>query len=322
MTAQEIAYSCLAYLGEFSQTLVEYTSAAGAEVKRSIVRCINRSVQDVFELNPALFKREVGLTVAAPLTGTVGVTADSVNVTAPTFSGNPTLAGQSIQIAGQTEWNQIFTENAGVYRLVAPYTGTTATRTATLYGDAILLPTTYSKPLGPLWLGDIRELFPLAGKGDFISYDPRQDLSSDWGRYPFGQSRLQQGKLIAQPEGYFVDSWVGVQGTAHRLRIHLTPVPERQYQLRFDAGVRPDIITVANLGSEGTDPAVGFNMPAGYDEKFLLPVVLYHWQKTPFFKNAEARKEIKEDYTATVGQIETWRAQSDAGARIVTTGWR
>jgi hypothetical protein len=320
LTAQAAAFACLEYIGEFSLTFVEYTGDAATGVRRALVRAMNEALEELFELNPQLFKREVGATVLAPVTGTVGVTQGDTAVTSPTFTGSPALHGNTILIAGQTEHNAISTEGSD-YKLLFPYTGPTGTQPATLYGDVLLLDAAYSKPLSPVWLSNIRILDPLAGKADFLGYDPRQDLNSDWGRQPYGSSRFPRAPLVAQPEAYFAETHTALAGNLSQIRLALTPIPERQYSLRFDAGVRPLAVTDAHIGTSG-DPNRYFPLPAGLDHKFLLPLILYYWSKTAFFKNEEAKQQIVRDRNDRLPEIEQWKVQPATGGYIDVGGWK
>jgi hypothetical protein len=319
MTAQQLAYEGLSYIGEYSITLTEYTGTASTGVFRALMNAANSAQQELFETNPALFKREVGATVLAPQTGTVAVTNGSTAVSATSFTSP--LHGNTLLIAGQSEYNAIRTEGAST-KLLFPYTGPTGTQTATLYGDAVLLDSAFSRPLGPVWLSDIRILTPLAGKAALLGYDPGQNLEhTDWGRVPAGYRRSVQPRTIAQPEAYFADVHL-LESGASSIRLFLTPLPDIAYSLRFDAGVRPLAVTVANFGSEGTDPARNFALPAGLDERFLLPLFLYHWSRSTFFKNADARARFREDRPALLAEIEAWKPQPQTGGVIVTGGWR
>ena len=316
MTAQQLAYSCLEYLGEFSlTTFTEYLGTAEAAVRRALLLAINEGAQELYGLKPELFKREVGVTVNAPETGTVTVSGATVSAT--TLTGATT--GNTLLIAGQAEYNAIRTEGAG-RKLCFPYTGPAGTHAATLYGDALLLPAAYSRPLGPVWLSDIRELTPLAGKGDFLGYDPRQHFGSDWGRVPFGRSISPQPHTVGQPEAFFVDTHL-LEAGASEIRIFLTPLPDRVYSLRFDAGVHPPAILAADLGTDGADPGTVFGLLPGND-RFLTPLVLRKWARSSFFKNTDAAKQIREDYAAILPEIEAWRVQPQTGAHLVTRGWR
>ncbi len=318
LTAQQIAYKCLEYLGEFNLTLVEYTGDAAVGVYRSIALAITAAQSEMFSLNPLIFKREVGAGVRAPITGTVGVTNGSTAVSATSFSAP--MHSNTILIGGQSEYNAIRTEG-GVQKLLFPFTGPTGTQAATLYGDAILLDPAYSQPLSPVWLSDIRILSPLAGKADLLGFDPRQDLNDDWGRLPFGSSQFPKQKLVAQPEAFLVDTHLLEAGTS-QVRIFLTPIPERVYSLRFDAAVSPVDVTMADLGTEGSDPLRYFGLPGKLDAEYLLPLVLYHWSNSAFFKNAEARRQIIADYQSALLKIEAYKVQQQTGGHVVTRGWR
>lgn len=326
MTALTLAYSCLGYIGEFSLDLTGYTDAnaeapdSAKGVFREIVSAINRGQQELFRLNPGLFKREVGATVKAPVTGTVTVTNGSTAVSATTFTD--TLAGNTILIAGMSEYNTIRTEGSDK-KLLFPYTGTTGTKAATLYGDAVLLDAGYSRPLGPVWLSDIRVLTPLAGKGALIGHDPRQDLNSDWGRFPLGMNRSVAEKVVAQPEAYFAETHLLDAGTSQRVRLFLSPLPERQYSLRFDAQVKPTAVVRDDIGEDDdTDPGRTFPLPDGADDAWLETLVLYYWSRSTFFKNPEARQQIARDRAEIIPVIESWRVQPQTGGHIVSRGWK
>ncbi len=319
MTDDDLAYACLEYLGEFSLILVEHAAAQEA-IRRAIALAINQATQQIYELNPGIFKREVGVTVNAPISGTVTVSQGQAPLAGTTFNPS-TLNGNSIAVAGQTETNAIRTRGgAAGSELLFPYTGTSGVKAATLYGDAILLDPAYSRPLGPVWLSDIRILKPLAGKHEMLGYDPRQSLDSDWGFRTSGTNRSPAPRQIGQPEAYFVDTHLHTYDLTTNVGIFLTPIPDRQFSLRFDAAVRPPLVFAVD--SFTGHSLFSFGMPAGLDERFLLPLVLYYWTRSAFFKNAEARKQIREDYATLLPEIEGWTVQPETGGSMVTTGWR
>lgn len=321
LTAQQLAYTCLEYIGEFSLTLVGYTGDAGTGVRRALLRAQNQALEELFELNAELFKREIGLTVLAPQTGTVAVTAHSAAVSATSFTS--TLAGNTILISGQAEYNALRLEGAAK-KLLFPYTGPTGTQAATLYGDVLAFDATLSRPLGPVWLSDIRALTPLADKFDLLAYGyDRQYLASDWGRHgPSGVARSVQPRRTAQPEAFYIEPHLLESGLS-QLRLVLAPMPDREYSLRFDAAVRPLAVTDADLGNAtDPDPARLFALPDQKDHHFLLPLVLYHWSKSAFFKDADARKLLAAEYDATVPQIAAWRVQPQTGSYLNVGGWR
>lgn len=316
MTSQELAYACLEYIGEASMTLTGgYNQTA---VYRALVRAQNQARQELFKLNRALFKRTVGVSIAAAATGSITVANGSTAISASTGLGSSgTLAGNSISIGGQTEWNHIY--DAAARFLLAPYTGTAGAKTATIYGDAVFLDAAYSRPLGPVWLADIRELRPLASESDLLGYDVHQPMNTDWGRVPSGTHRLPSRRTVAQPTAFFVDTFLS--GT-NRVRLRLSPVPDAAYTLNFVTEVRPAVITTVDLGSEGADPGATFSLPDGADEHFLLPLVLYHWSTKPFFKDTEGKRQIIADYAARIAEFPGYNVQPQTGNHRLTAGWR
>lgn len=328
LTAQQMVFAMLGQIGEWSLTLNQYVDdsngKAATGVQRAYLNAINRGLSELFDKNPALFKREVGLTVPAPAGGTVSVTNQSTAVSATTLTGP--FADHAISIAGQSEFNALRTEGAAS-KLVFPYTGATGTQPATLYGNAVLLDSTWSKPLGPVWLSDIRILVPLAGKVEYLGYDPYQRMDTDWGRCAMGIRRLPTKPRIAQPEAYYADVHTLEAGTA-QIRLFLTPLPEKEYSLRFDAGIRPlpvvigDVMNDPSAPDDTIDPGRNFPVPDGKDETFLLPLVLYYWSQSEFFKNAALAKQFAIDRAAILPQIEEYKVQIQTGSHIQTSGWR
>lgn len=319
LTARAQAYACLEYIGENSvASFTEYTGTTATAVRRALVLAQNAALGELFDLNPSLFKREVGTTIAAPQTGTIAVTNGSATASASSFSGP--FCGQTIQIAGQTEYNALRTEGATV-KLLFPYTGTTGTQTATLWSDVLALDATLSRPLGPVWLSDIRILQPVAGHSELLTHTP-SGFRSNWGFGHSGVTLTPRRKVVRQPEAYFADVHTLEAGTA-QVRIFLSPMPDKVYSLRFDAGVRPIAVVDADIGtSDSVDPNRQFPLPDQNDERFLLPLVLYHWSRTAWFKNKDARAQIAADRAAIVPQIQEWKVQIQTGSHIQTGGYR
>lgn len=322
LTAQQLAYDCLANLGEYSLTsFVEYTGNAANALFRALVMAQNAALGEMYDLNPSLFKAEQGLVLPAGVAVQIGVTNGSNAVSAISGASGP-FAGQSILIGGSDNWNTLDTEG-GSNLLGFPYTGPTGTQPATLYGDCLALGSGLSKPLGPVWLSDIRVLIPLAGKPAYLGFDSRQLLMHDWGLFPWGSGRLPRSRLVAVPAGFYADvRTLGDTNNTPQVRLYVCPIPDRPYILRFDAAVKPVPVTQAMLGSDGSDPARTFSFPDQNDERFLLPLVRYHFTKCAFFKNEALKKQLAADYADTVRRLETYKVQPLTGSHIQPGGWR
>lgn len=320
LTARDAAYSCLAYIGEFSLTLTQYEAPASNAVFRELLRAINGALEELFELNPGLFKKERGALVKGPQQGTLGVSGGSDEVT----TAFTNLAGNTIQIAGQEGYNALRTENAQK-RLLYPYSGEDGTVAATLYGDALLLDPALSRPLGPVWLNDIRILDPIAGKTAMVAHDTQQGMDSDWGFRPPGANTFPTQKTVGQPTAYFCDTCTCEEGTGQvtQVVIYLSPLPDRPYTLRFDAGVKPKPVGRDQIGAEeDDDPNHYFGLPGENDHHFLLPLILYRWSRSPFFKDKDAKAQLAREYADVLPKIGAWKIQPETGGGIVTRGWR
>lgn len=321
LTAQQLYYAQLSYIGEYSLTLTDYTGTAATAVRRAAILAINEGLAEMFRLNPSLFKRELGIQVLGPVAGTIGVSAGSTAVSAPTFTGYTAFCGNTIKLTGQNEYNQIRTEGNDT-KLLFPYTGATGTVGAAVYGDALALDSVVSRPLGPVWLSDIRILVPLNGKPELLGYDPRQELDTDWGFLPRGVRRQPRPKLICQPEGYLADVHTLEAGTA-QLRMMLTPLPDTVYELRFDAHVKPLPVDDDDIGEDdNSDPGRQFPVPDGNTERYLKPLVLDAWSKSAFFKDKVLKKELQTDAQVIRPEIENFRVQQQTGGHVVLRGWR
>jgi len=77
--------------------------------------------------------------------------------------------------------------------------------------------------------------------------------------------------------------------------------------VEYEARYRPTEITLANLGTDGSDPGVIPKIPSGHIESVLKPFFLKRWSVSPWFNNVEARPLIDEDYARALQIVSTWK---------------
>ncbi len=291
MTPRDLTYEALSYILPSNSADNQATIAlASARQLARIASDLTATLQDIYRKAPGIFKRTLSGTLAAPQTVSMTVTANSTAITLAT----DIQEGATILIAGDAVYNRVFTENA-VKRLLHPYTGSSGTVAATLYGDCFLIDSTVSKVSGPVFIANGDRLVHKTNAADFYGGVTNYP---DYGR----NLRLTTNKPThGTPRHYMVESFLltaASTGHVQTHRIRVNPIPTAAIRLEYGAQLRAPTYAVADLGTDGADSTKTLVVADQYHESLLRPLFLERWSGSPWFRDEVARKQIKEDAAA------------------------
>lgn len=315
LTARAIAYDCLPYIGEanFALTGGDYSDMQVRILER-IARDITASLQEIARARSDLFRQTFGFVALAPETQNVVVAQGStaLNISTAYTNNNAALEGASVNVGGQ--WNELRRDGASGFALVNPYLGSSGTAAMTVYGDCLVLPSTFARVIGFVRRDENILLSALPNRQALLDY------GNAWGN-DYGRRTMFPRTVPPRPglvEAWWVEPYQ--TPTALTLRLHLTPLPDRAVPITFDAEVRPVAVTVADLGTDTTESTRTFSLPAGMDEDILLPLVLERWCRSPWFKNTEAKADLKEAAAAARTLLRSFQVQAQGGASMTMQG--
>ncbi len=125
MTLRQLAYEALSYIKPSGAANEATIANATAPQLSRIAVDLTATLQDIYDQAPALYRRTLGATLAAPTPVTVTTTGGSVNIA----TAAPFVEGATLFIGGI--FNQVFTENSQK-RLLIPFAGSSGAHSATL----------------------------------------------------------------------------------------------------------------------------------------------------------------------------------------------
>jgi hypothetical protein len=238
MKFQEVKSDLLAIIG------VEDVSFLDTPTNERMLRDVNATLQKLWTMVPQWWTTPIqDALLQAPQAVTLTVTQGS-----KTFSGftpSAWMIGCTIKIADDTFNNEITSATT----LARPFLGTTGSKSATVYCDAVALPS------------DTLAVFPpvmVLGLGELQSARTKRDLLA-----------LNNG-TAAPPTTYFLERRSDASNIAtHMLRV--APFPDILYALAFDAKRNVPQVTLAawnDAANTGTVP-----IPEEYIESIFLPFV-------------------------------------------------
>jgi len=243
VTVQQVARTLLSYIGvtQFTPQPVgsQLESCQPGDLDNAAL-AITQALHEVHEVSP-IANREVstGALLYGPAAVRLDVTEGSTAID-NLSSYAARMNGSTIRISGDDQDNEL----AGETQLARPYNGPTATGvSATIYGDSVTLPSSYSRAIGPLWLpnqfpmpiADSREEFiRLSGWPMVVSPGGRGDLSP---LFSFIRKSVGRPRVALAMGAY--------DGTLDYVprRLRVAPLPDQNYTLAFRAAANPPRFT-------------------------------------------------------------------------------
>jgi hypothetical protein len=212
-----------------------------ADVLLEIADAINGAIQKMDAIAPFHSKTTTAsIALDAPVTVSIGVTNGSTTITGATFTESQ--FGRTIRIGGDDIENQV----VGTTDLLHPFSGTTGTVSAVIYGDATPLPESYA-----------------AITSDPQVLETRRFLAHQ--KIPRTPTRK---KLVDEPRFYWVESNARNQNPSAPGIVRVDSLPDQVYRLEFEAELAPVRVTVADFHAPGDDLPIR----AQHVENYLLPI--------------------------------------------------
>jgi hypothetical protein len=227
-----------------------------------VLQAANAALQRAYNALPAYFKEQTqGFTLPAPVTlNNVTVINGSTAMSTGIF--NPSQIGQTIQIAGDPQYNQII----GTQNLLNPYTGPSGTAaTATIYGDAVY---STSYPFDRI-IGNPR--FTNIG---VIPITPvEMSKAGEQWTYLYQQT-------IGQPMTWWVQHLGNSQGAQPILVMKFAPYPDQAYSIKVRLAFWPMRYLITDMQGATT-----LNVPDQFLEKALIPMAIQEFMTSEQWKS-------------------------------------
>lgn len=269
-------------------------------------------LQDLYRYVPGVYRRPVGFALPAPTVVSVSVTNGST-----TFTTGATLPGAcTIVIDGDPVYNTARAEG-GTKQLLTPYQGATGTKSATVYGDYIVLGTDVAAVIGNVYDGAGDRITKANNKaallrGGTVGYPDYGRVLRATGRKP----------TVGRPNLYFVENATLTGNTtsaASQMWMRFNPMPSAAMVVSFDVKVRAPRLTVTDLGSDIADSTIVLNVPEDAIESLLRPIFLLAWTASPWFKDEEAARAIAKRAEPALKALDAYKAQQESNLTMTPT---
>lgn len=289
MTTNQAAMRLLSYFSPEERSIPDSVTYPGCNA--AVAGAINGALQRLFvNEGPWVRKDARAALVYSPAVVTANVTHGS---TSAAISGwQDWMSGCLITIDGVE--NRIKNDSASA-TLKIPYSGTTGTKPATVWCDAINIASDAIQVHDPVTFAGAR-LTPLPGHGSPASLATFRD---------YGQTaRLNESNptsgLVAsagRPHYHSLDTWTKDATTPVLLRLMLSPVPSVSGVVEYAVTLKPPV--VSNLSATDDLP-----IPCGLDESVFMPMATMFLFDSPFFRGVSAPDSIVAKYQEALATIQ------------------
>lgn len=201
----------------------------------------------------------------------------------------PAMAGNTIRVGDDPDDNEIKDFiSANSVTLVRPFRGTTATSNgvATLYCDTIILPQDTMSVVPPVFIQGEHELKSLRSQNDVMLFSvgsPNDSYSDNF------WSTTANNRDEGTPIGYYIEPYIEPLTKNTKLRLRVSPLPDRDYTLRFDVRLSaPRVSTI--------EPASELPIPLGYAESIFLPILRFQFSTWRHVNLGNQSNELKQQY--------------------------
>lgn len=234
----------------------------------AIAIALTQALQEVFGLGPpAISEQLYGSVLLPPANVTFNATQFST-----TISGFATWAswmeGCTVQ-GGDSEDNELISAT----QLLRPYMAGDGPVSATVYADAIRLPSWVKNTMDPVWTPRVPQLRAATSREEFRFYNsPYRGDTAHRHSTSRGAYYTDRNKTVGEPCVYFVEGRYDPTTGALPLFMRFNPMPGQAYPITFRVKRKPPVITAADLAGDtlvvagtltpdvaGTYPSVGID---------------------------------------------------------------
>jgi hypothetical protein len=205
---------------------------------------------------------------------------------------NPSMLGQTVRLGDDPFDNELAAYDVATKTatLVRPYAGTTTTAgTGTLFTDSIILPDAVMSVIPPVLIHGEHELKPLRSQRDVMLFSDAYNFHSyaDTVVGP-GSTVIAENRDIDVPVGFYVENYRRASGKT-TLRLRVSPLPDKEYALRFDVRLGAPEITALNTTTE-------IPIPQNYAHSVFLPILRYQFSTWKHVNLGNQGNEYKTQY--------------------------
>lgn len=235
------------------------------------------------------------------------VTAETVF---PPTALNAALLGQTLRLGDDPFDNELaaYNEATRTATLVRPYAGSsTNAGTGTLFTDSIILPDAVMSVIPPVLIHGEHELKPLRSQRDVMLFSDAYNFHSyaDTAVGP-GSTVIAENRDIDVPVGFYVENYRRASGKT-TLRLRVSPLPDKEYALRFDVRLGAPEITALNTTTE-------IPIPQNYAHSVFLPILRYQFSTWKHVNLGNQGNEYKTHYD------EAWQILAKLKPQPVSVG--
>jgi hypothetical protein len=178
--------------------------------------------------------------------------------------------------------------------LQRPYMGSTGTGvSATVYADAIPLPSNVRHLLGPVDIPGERRLIVASSAETFHGWNgsPPSSFAID-------------NKCTGTPERAFVDTIYDSTSASLAQFLRVEPMPTQAFPVAFRAKLKPPTFTAADVADASYDDPETV-LPGAFIESAVLPIALKRWTAYPHVSlDSIQRDEIDRQYKQAIDALE------------------
>lgn len=220
------------------------------------------------------------------------------------------LLGQTLRLGDDPFDNELaaYDEATRTATLVRPYAGSsTNAGTGTLFTDSIILPDAVMSVIPPVLIHGEHELKPLRSQRDVMLFSDAYNFHSyaDTAVGP-GSTVIAENRDIDVPVGFYVENYRRASGKT-TLRLRVSPLPDKEYALRFDVRLGAPEITALNTTTE-------IPIPQNYAHSVFLPILRYQFSTWKHVNLGNQGNEYKTHYD------EAWQILAKLKPQPVSVG--
>lgn len=226
-----------------------------------MMSAINAALQRLYNALPPYFKEKtVGLLIPGPV-AIAGVNVTQYSQAVAGFSFGTAQFGQSVQLAGDSQWNQIL----GPSLLLNPYMGPSGSVAGTVYGNAAFPPDyPFDRVIGNPQFADqtLAGLFPInmalnnGGQAADWIYQQNVGRPNAWWTQVFGQS----------------------EGANPMMVLRFAPAPDTAYAIKVRLGYWPKRLTLNDYNANAQ-----LVVPEQFVEPAFLKMCMQEFSASPAF---------------------------------------